>query len=196
MLRLVGDRGREGAVLYELGSLARRPGAGTDPTGALSRFDSAAVLRSSVGAASLLDSDRLSFAEQDVLLFDEWVSGWLDRSDLSPDKPRSGHWPWPSAAGAGIARPDAGAEHRARARCGPCARGPGPGGMAPAYGLLGAGVPGRPGHAHDLDHPGLGADLRTATRRSPSRGCGGGASIPPGTRGRERLRSGRCSAGR
>jgi CHAT domain-containing protein/tetratricopeptide (TPR) repeat protein len=83
VLRLVGDRGREGAVLYELGSLARRPGAGADPAGALARFDTAAALRSSVGTGSLLDSDRLSFAEQDLLLFEEWVSAWLDRSDLS-----------------------------------------------------------------------------------------------------------------
>jgi CHAT domain-containing protein/Tfp pilus assembly protein PilF len=86
VLRLVGDRGREGAVLYQLGSLARRPGPGADPAGALARFDSAAALRSSVGTGSLLDSDRLSFAEQDLLLFEEWVSGWLDRRDVPPEE--------------------------------------------------------------------------------------------------------------
>jgi CHAT domain-containing protein/tetratricopeptide (TPR) repeat protein len=82
VLRQIGDRGREGGVLYELGSLARRRGAGADPIGALARFDSAAALRSSVGTGSLLDSDRLSFAEQDLSLFEEWVSGWLGREDL------------------------------------------------------------------------------------------------------------------
>jgi len=86
VLRLIGDRGREGGVLYELGSLARRPGAGADPVGALSLFDSAAAIRSSVGSGTLLDSDRLSFAEQDLLLFEEWVSGWLDRKDLPPEQ--------------------------------------------------------------------------------------------------------------
>jgi CHAT domain-containing protein len=86
LLRLIGDRGREGGVLYELGSLARRPGRGADPVGALARFDSAAAIRSSVGAGALLDSDRLSFAEQDLLLFEEWVSGWLDRRDLPPEQ--------------------------------------------------------------------------------------------------------------
>lgn len=86
LLRLIGDRGREGGVLYELGSLARRLGPGADPVGALARFDSAAAVRSSVVAGALLDSDRLSFAEQDLLLFEEWVSGWLDRRDLPPER--------------------------------------------------------------------------------------------------------------
>jgi tetratricopeptide (TPR) repeat protein len=86
LLRLIGDRGREGGVLFELGSLARRPGPGADPLGALARFDSAAALRSSVGVGALLDSDRLSFAEQDLLLFEEWVSAWLDRRDLPPEQ--------------------------------------------------------------------------------------------------------------
>ena len=86
VLRLIGDRGREGGVLYELGSLARRPGPGADPTGALAFFDSAAAIRSTVGTGTLLDSDRLSFAEQDLLLFEEWVSGWLDRRDVPPEQ--------------------------------------------------------------------------------------------------------------
>ncbi len=86
LLRRTGDRGREGRVLYELGSLARRPGPGVDPVGALARFDSAAAIRSSVGAGALLDADRLSFAEQDLLLFEEWVAGWLDRRDIPPEQ--------------------------------------------------------------------------------------------------------------
>jgi CHAT domain-containing protein len=86
VLRVIGDRGREGGVLYELGSLARRPGPDADPVGALSLFDSAAAIRSSVGSGTRLDSDRLSFAEQDLLLFEEWVSGWLDRKDLPPEQ--------------------------------------------------------------------------------------------------------------
>ena len=86
VLRLVGDRGREGGVLYELGSLARLPGPGANPVVALALFDSAAAIRSSVSTGTLMDSDRLSFAEQDLLLFEEWVSGWLDRKDISPEQ--------------------------------------------------------------------------------------------------------------
>lgn len=85
VLRLIGDRGREGGVLYELGWLARRPGPGSDPIGALAWFDSAAAIRGSVGAGTQMDADRLSFAEQDLLLFEEWVAGWLDRRDLPPE---------------------------------------------------------------------------------------------------------------
>jgi tetratricopeptide (TPR) repeat protein len=86
LLRLTGDRGREGEVLYQLGSLARDAGPEQDLPEALARFDSAAAIRSSVGSGTTTDQDRLSFAEQDIGLFEEWVLTWLDRTDLPPEE--------------------------------------------------------------------------------------------------------------
>jgi tetratricopeptide (TPR) repeat protein len=82
LLHQTGDRAREGIVLYQLGSLARDPSAGGNAVEALARFDQAAALRSLVGASSDADQDRISFAEQDLALFEEWTLAWLDRSDL------------------------------------------------------------------------------------------------------------------
>ncbi len=82
LLHQSGDRGREGAVLYQLGSLARETGAAASTVEALARFDTAAALRSEVGLSSESDQDRVSFAEQDLALFEEWTLAWLDRSDL------------------------------------------------------------------------------------------------------------------
>jgi tetratricopeptide (TPR) repeat protein len=82
LLRTNGDRGREGGALYQLGSLARERDADGDAIEALARFDTAAAIRAEVGFGTRGDEDRVSFAEQDVALFEEWTLGWLDRSDL------------------------------------------------------------------------------------------------------------------
>jgi tetratricopeptide (TPR) repeat protein len=82
LLHANGDRGREGGVLYQLGSLAREPGPGGNAIEALARLDTAAAIRGEVGFSASGDEDRISFAEQDVALFEEWTLGWLDRSDL------------------------------------------------------------------------------------------------------------------
>ncbi len=86
LLRAIGDRGREGAALYELGSLARMPEPGQSLREAVARFDTAATLRAAVGASARVDPDRVSFAEQDVALFEDWVLAWLDRRDLPPEQ--------------------------------------------------------------------------------------------------------------
>src|SRR5439155_11460610 len=85
LLQHSGDRGREGAVLYQLGSLAREVGAVGGTVEALARFDTAAALRSEVGLSSESDQDRISFAEQDLALVEEWTLAWLDRSDRAPE---------------------------------------------------------------------------------------------------------------
>lgn len=86
LLRAIGDRGREGGALYELGSLARAPGAGQSLAEAVARFDTAAAIRAAVGTSVRVDRDRVSFAEQDVALFEEWALAWLDREDLSQEQ--------------------------------------------------------------------------------------------------------------
>ncbi|MGH3993767.1 MAG: CHAT domain-containing protein, partial [Pseudonocardiaceae bacterium] len=73
-------------MLYELGSLARDRGPGQDFAEALARFDTAAAIRSTVGSGTRTDQDRVSFAEQDLGLFEEWVLTWLDRADLPAEQ--------------------------------------------------------------------------------------------------------------
>ena len=85
LLRANGDRGREGGVLYQLGSLARERGPDGGAIEALARFDTAAAVRAEVGFSTRGDEDRISFAEQDVALFEEWTLGWLGRADLGAE---------------------------------------------------------------------------------------------------------------
>ena len=86
VLRLIGDRGAQGRRALRAGIVGASAG-GRRRSGRravavrLGGGDS-----SLVGSGTLLDSDRLSFAEQDLLLFEEWVSGWLDRKDLPPEQ--------------------------------------------------------------------------------------------------------------
>ena len=73
-------------MLYELGSLARRPGAGADPVGALSLFDSAAAIRSSVGAVTRWTLTGSSSRSRICCSSRNGSPGWLDRKDLPPEQ--------------------------------------------------------------------------------------------------------------
>lgn len=77
-LRSAGDREFEGETLFNLAQTYHRRGDGkSNLHAAVAYYDSAATARSSVGSASGGDANRLSFAEQDVLLYEEWALAWL-----------------------------------------------------------------------------------------------------------------------
>ena len=79
LLRAVGDRAREGETLYNLAQVFHR--SLRDFQTAAAYYDSAAAVRVEVGGFAGSDLNRLSFAEQDVRLYENWALVWLSRED-------------------------------------------------------------------------------------------------------------------
>jgi CHAT domain-containing protein/tetratricopeptide (TPR) repeat protein len=79
-LRTAGDRAYEGETLFNLAQIYHRREDRPDLRRAVAYYDSAAAARSTVGSAAGGDANRLSFAEQDVRLYEEWALAWLGRS--------------------------------------------------------------------------------------------------------------------
>ena len=79
-LRTAGDRAYEGETLFNLAQTYHRREDRPDLRLAAAYYDSAAAARSTVGSAAGGDANRLSFAEQDVRLYEEWALAWLGRS--------------------------------------------------------------------------------------------------------------------
>src|SRR5437667_285063 len=79
LLRAVGDRPREGETLYNLAQVFHR--SLRDFQTAAAYYDSAAAVRVEVGGFAGSDLNRLSFAEQDVRLYENWALVWLSRED-------------------------------------------------------------------------------------------------------------------
>lgn len=77
LLREVGDHAREGETLYNLAQVLHRSLG--DFRTATAYYDSAASVRAEVGSFAGGDANRLSFAEQDVRLFENWALDWLAR---------------------------------------------------------------------------------------------------------------------
>ena len=73
VLRELGDRAREGVALYHLGQTHAARRHEGDLSKAIAYFDSAAAARASVRFQTGTDANGLSFAEQDVQLFEEWT---------------------------------------------------------------------------------------------------------------------------
>jgi CHAT domain-containing protein/tetratricopeptide (TPR) repeat protein len=82
--RDVGDRAREGEILFHLARLHHRATPMASLESAVAYYDSAAAVRRSVAERAGVDEDRVSFAEQDVRLFEDWALAWLARDDV-PD---------------------------------------------------------------------------------------------------------------
>jgi CHAT domain-containing protein/tetratricopeptide (TPR) repeat protein len=78
-LRTAGDRAYQGEVLFNLAQTHHRGEMRPDLRLAVAYYDSAAAARSTVGSAAGGDANRLSFAEQDVRLYEEWALAWLGR---------------------------------------------------------------------------------------------------------------------
>ncbi len=76
-LREVGDRSREGVTWYNLGRLFHEAGPQQNLERAIACYDSAAQARAAVRRLAGADDNRLSFAEQDVQLFEQWVLACL-----------------------------------------------------------------------------------------------------------------------
>ena len=72
-LRQVGDRSREGVTWYNLARLFHEAGPGQNLKLAVAYYDSAARLRATVRRQAGADPNRLSFAEQDVRVFEHWA---------------------------------------------------------------------------------------------------------------------------
>jgi hypothetical protein len=79
VLRTVGDRSREGDALSRIGLILQRSGS-SRLASAVAYYDSAAAVRAAVGSSAGGDANRLTFAEQDVHLFERWALAWLARS--------------------------------------------------------------------------------------------------------------------
>ena len=77
-LRTVGDRAREGDALSRIGFILQRSGP-AQLASAVAYYDSAASVRAAVGSSAGGDANRLTFAEQDVHLFERWALAWLAR---------------------------------------------------------------------------------------------------------------------
>ena len=75
LLREVGDRAREGETLYNLAQVFHR--SKRDFRAAVAYYDSASATRAQVGRFAGGDANRLSFAEQDVQLYQNWALAWL-----------------------------------------------------------------------------------------------------------------------
>lgn len=82
--RGVGDRAREGEILFHLGRLHHRGMPSPELEVATAYYDSAAAARARVAGRAGGEENRVSFAEQDVRLFEEWTLAWLAREDV-PD---------------------------------------------------------------------------------------------------------------
>ena len=78
VLRTVGDRSREGDALSRIGFILQRAGP-AQLASAVAYYDSAASVRAAVGSSAGGDANRLTFAEQDVHLFERWALAWLAR---------------------------------------------------------------------------------------------------------------------
>ena len=78
VLRTVGDRSREGDALSRIGFILQRSGS-AQLKSAVAYYDSAASVRAAVGSSAGGDANRLTFAEQDVHLFERWALAWLAR---------------------------------------------------------------------------------------------------------------------
>jgi CHAT domain-containing protein/tetratricopeptide (TPR) repeat protein len=72
-----GDQIAEGVTLYDIGHTYRVRHRGLDLSMAKQYFAQAAALRSAVRRYSGTDVNRVSFAEQDVPLFEEWTLAYL-----------------------------------------------------------------------------------------------------------------------
>ncbi|HEX3234049.1 MAG TPA: CHAT domain-containing tetratricopeptide repeat protein [Gemmatimonadales bacterium] len=81
LLHRTGDGARAGQTLFHLASAFHRRKVGRDLRVATSYYDSASALRGETSRRSGGDADRLSFAEQDVGLYEEWALAWLARGD-------------------------------------------------------------------------------------------------------------------
>ena len=86
-LRGAGDRAFEGEALFRMGTTSHRRSEGQDLRAAVAYYDSAAIVRAEVGRYAGADANRLSFAEQDVELFEQWGLAWLARAaEVGPDR--------------------------------------------------------------------------------------------------------------
>ena len=81
VLRDLGDRAREGVALYHLGQTHAARRHEGDLSKAVAYFDSAAAARASVRSRTGTDANGLSFAEQDVQLFEDWALAALVHSE-------------------------------------------------------------------------------------------------------------------
>ncbi|MGI9174494.1 MAG: CHAT domain-containing protein, partial [Rhodothermales bacterium] len=81
VLRDLGDRAREGVTLYNLGQTYAARRQEGDVRRAMAYFDSASVVRASVRSRTGADANGLSFAEQDVQLFEDWALTALMHSE-------------------------------------------------------------------------------------------------------------------
>jgi CHAT domain-containing protein/tetratricopeptide (TPR) repeat protein len=79
-LRSAGDKAYEGEVLFNLAQTYHRREDRPDLRAAVAYYDSAASARSAVESSAGGDANRLSFAEQDVALYEEWALAWIGRS--------------------------------------------------------------------------------------------------------------------
>jgi CHAT domain-containing protein/tetratricopeptide (TPR) repeat protein len=80
LLRESGDREREGHTLAHIGEVYHRRTDGPDLAAAVAYYDSAAAARAAVAIAAGGDANRLTFAEQDVHLYERWALAWLARA--------------------------------------------------------------------------------------------------------------------
>lgn len=76
-LREVGDRSRAGVTWYNLGRLFHEAGPQQNLERAIACYDSAAQARAAVRRLAGADDNRLSFAEQDIHLFEHWALACL-----------------------------------------------------------------------------------------------------------------------
>ncbi len=84
--RAIGAREREGLTLGLIAETNTKYGGEQGLARAVAYYDSAARVRAAVGRTAGADADRLSFAEQDVNLFEGWALAWLARARTEGDE--------------------------------------------------------------------------------------------------------------
>ncbi len=86
IFREVGDRMLEGGSLSNIAFYTHRFQPRPDLSSVLAYYDSAAAVLGLVAGAAGSDANRLSYAEQDVYLYQEWALAWLARgSDVGSE---------------------------------------------------------------------------------------------------------------